>query len=266
MRRSVRALLPVAAFALLACAAGPALANWQASGQFYYRDREQDFDGFTGTEPDRPARRVDVQVLDATTGIVLATGATDGNGFFSFNVVDAQTRNVRVRMLSLSSSTPGLLVDVRNNQSARQAYAVTGPTFNAHLPTAQLDFGSTTALPEQGGEAFNVFDVLLNNSNFFASLEGGLWPNVRVTAYWEAGSVDGTFYRASDNSIHLRGGKGYDDTVIGHEHGHFVARNWSKDQSPGGTHFIGDNYQDLRLSWSEGFATFKKGTRLVRAS
>jgi hypothetical protein len=40
--------------------------------------------------------------------------------------------------------------------------------------------------------------------------------------------------------------------VIGHEHGHFMSGNYSKDNNPGGTHFIGDSHQDLRLSWSEG--------------
>jgi hypothetical protein len=49
---------------------------------------------------------------------------------------------------------------------------------------------------------------------------------------------------------------GYDDTVIGHEHGHFVSRNFSKDNSPGGQHLLGDNNQDIRLSWSEGYATY----------
>ncbi len=229
--------------------------TWIASGQFLYHDREQDLGGFTGIEPDRPARRVDVQVIDAGTNTVLATGATDGNGNFSIPVTDALTRNVRARMVSLSSATPGLLVDVRNNASARVAFTVNGPLVVGHLPTTDVNFGPVVAAAGAGGEAFNIFDVLLNGCDFFALLEGAR-PNLRVTAYWEAASVDGTYFLAGDNSVRLRAGEGYDDTVIGHEQGHFIANHWSKDQSPGGTHYIGDNHQDLRLAWSEGFATW----------
>jgi hypothetical protein len=230
-------------------------ATWTASGTCLYRDREQDATGFTGVEPDRPARRVDVQVVDNVTAAVLATGATDAAGHFAIAVNDAATRDVRVRMVSLSSATPGLLVDVRNNDTARIAYTVQSAVVAGHLPTADVDFGSVTALPGAGGEAFNVFDVLLNNSDFFAQIEGAR-PNLRVTAYWQTGSADGTYFEGTDDTIHLVGGKGYDDTVIGHEHGHFVSFNYSKDNNPGGTHYIGDNHQDLRLSWSEGFATW----------
>jgi hypothetical protein len=232
---------------------------WIATGQFLYHDREQDLNGFTGIEPDRPARRVDVQVVDATTSAILATGATDASGFFSIPVTDALTRNVRVRLVSLSSATPGLLLDVRNNANARAAYAVNGLTVNGHNPTVDVNFGAVTAAPGAGGEAFNAFDVLLNGCDYFATLEGGSRPNLRLTAYWETGSADGTFFQPQDNSIHLRGGEGYDDTVIGHEQGHFIARNWSKDQTPGGVHYIGDSHQELRLAWSEGFATWWAG-------
>jgi hypothetical protein len=41
-----------------------------------------------------------------------------------------------------------------------------------------------------------------------------------------------------------------------HEFGHFIAHTFSKDDSPGGTHFLGDHSQDVRLAWSEGWATF----------
>jgi hypothetical protein len=250
-----RALLTCSVLAALSALPVPAQANWIATGQFLYRDREQNLEGFTGVETDRPARRVDVQIVDAQTSAVLAEGATDAAGFYSIPVVDAQTRNVYPRMISLSSQTAGLLVDVRNNQSARLPYVVNGPTVVGHLPSANLSFGAATALPGAGGEAFNVYDVLLNDSDFLAGVLGA-WPAIRVTAFWQPGSTDGTYFRPSDNTIHLTGGKGYDDTVIGHEHGHFVSWNWSKDNNPGGSHFIGDNNQDIRLSWSEGWATF----------
>ena len=255
MRVRAIALAALVVALLAPFAAAPARADWVASGRFLYKDRVQDLTGFTGSEPDRPARRVDVQILDATTSAVLATGATDGDGYYSIPVIDAQVRNVRARAVTLSSATPGLLLDVRNNTSARAAYTVTGAAVPGHVPTVNLDFGSLVALPGAGAEAFNVFDVLLDGLDFSASFRGG-WPLVRLTAYWQTGAVDGTFYSGADNSIHLRGVEGWDDTVIGHEQGHFISHTGSNDDNPGGTHFIGDNFQDIRLSWSEGFATF----------
>ena len=126
-----------------AFAVTPARADWIATGQFLYRDRVQDLTGFTGAEPSLPARRVDVQILDATTSAVLATGATGVDGTFSIPVVDAQVRSVRARAITLSSSTPGLLLDVRNNTSARQPYAITGAVVAGHAPGATVTLAGT---------------------------------------------------------------------------------------------------------------------------
>src|SRR5439155_10506757 len=82
------------AVALAMVSSAPARANWTASGQFLYRDRQQDLNGFTGVEPDLPTRHVDVQIVDTVANTVLASGATDANGFYSIAVTDAQTRTV----------------------------------------------------------------------------------------------------------------------------------------------------------------------------
>jgi hypothetical protein len=44
--------------------------------------------------------------------------------------------------------------------------------------------------------------------------------------------------------------------VILHEYGHFITDIFSHDNSPGGSHSITETGQDIRLSWSEGWATF----------
>src|SRR5262245_49114549 len=242
------------AFAALS-AATPVHADWHASGRFFYRDREEDLTGFTGVEPEHPARRVDVQVLDATTSAVLASGATGIDGSYNLLVVDGSTRNVRVRFLSSSTSTAGLFESVRVSTSTPSLYSVSSTTVNSHSPTADVNFGDLTALPGSGGEAFNIFDVLLNGLDYLKILRGS-WPAAAVVAYWNSSSTDGTFFQIFDNSIHLLAAVGYDDAVIGHEEGHFAAGNYSNDDSPGGQHFLGDNNQDIRLSFSEGWATF----------
>jgi len=74
------------------------------------------------------------------------------------------------------------------------------------------------------------------------------------------GTGDGTYFDPNERSIHLLGSSldtdEYDDDVILHEYGHFMADVFSQDDSPGGPHFLMDHTQDIRLAWSEGWATF----------
>jgi hypothetical protein len=48
----------------------------------------------------------------------------------------------------------------------------------------------------------------------------------------------------------------FDDDVILHEFGHFMAFSYSKPAEAGGAHYLNDNTADIRLAWSEGWATF----------
>src|SRR5574341_543648 len=48
----------------------------------------------------------------------------------------------------------------------------------------------------------------------------------------------------------------FDDDVILHEYGHFMAFSFSKAAEAGGAHYLNDSTQDIRLAWSEGWATF----------
>src|SRR5438093_999174 len=58
-----------------------ALADYNVSGTCAYVDREFDENGFTGSEPVRPVRLADVQVIDGSK--IVGTGVTDNLGNFS---------------------------------------------------------------------------------------------------------------------------------------------------------------------------------------
>jgi hypothetical protein len=62
-------------------------------------------------------------------------------------------------------------------------------------------------------------------------------------------------YVLSDTSILLDTDE-FDDDVLWHEVGHFMADQFSKDESPGGVHYLSENDYDLRLTWSEGWGNF----------
>jgi hypothetical protein len=119
--------------------------------------------------------------------------------------------------------------------------------------------------------AFNVMDVLTTGAEKAVALTGQA-PSERLHGVWTPGSVFGsgtvgTYFGAdeqTDNAfIVLSGGAAggpdlgdhdeYDDDVILHEFGHFMAYSFSKPAEIGGPHYLNDNTQDIRLSWSEGW-------------
>jgi len=81
-----------------------------------------------------------------------------------------------------------------------------------------------------------------------------------VTLFWSTSNTGGTFFRLRDNTAYVSGDRSedsdeYDDAVILHEYAHMLAARFSRDDSPGGPHRIGD-IVDPRIAWSEGWATF----------
>ncbi|MCZ6833276.1 MAG: hypothetical protein O7F11_05980, partial [Acidobacteria bacterium] len=104
----IRGLALVAFSLCLSFWSGSARAAWTASGQFLYADRVFDETGFTGSEPPRPIRLADVEVVDANLSgktAVLATGATDLDGNYSIFVSDNKMRDVYVRAVTRSDET-----------------------------------------------------------------------------------------------------------------------------------------------------------------
>ncbi len=250
--------------ALLAalCAGGllpvPARADWTARGQFQYRDRDYGPQGFTGTT-DRPVRYALVEVMDATTAALLASTSTDSTGGFSIRVTDGATRNVLVRCLARSADNTPYHIQVLSSISNGLLYSMTGATVASHSPTADVEFNSgrpMVADPANVGAAFNILDVLVNGADFLGRVNHGVLPFPLLTVYWNLSSQDGTYFDRGGLAIHLTGDDGYGDPVIQHEQGHYAARVYSRDDNPGGSHYLGDNHQPVALSFSEGWASF----------
>lgn len=69
----------------------------------------------------------------------------------------------------------------------------------------------------------------------------------------------GTQYNPTNNYMIIQNTStdpdGYDDHIILHEFGHWVAENFSVDSSQGGVHTV-TSATDIRLSWSEGLAHY----------
>ena len=237
------------------------------SGTARYEDRAYDQNGFTGTKNVKPIRFADVEVVRAADGAVLASTATDSTGAFSLTFTNSAGPGVYLRVLSRTADP---LANVAVTDITNALYAVAGNPFNERtaLPsTAALTAPVVTANNEAVGGAFHIMDTFIDGSDFVRNLSGQVPP--LVTARWEIGT-GGTYYDTDLDQINVTGGSGlqtgdhdeYDDAVLLHEYGHHIANHFSRDDSPGGAHLLADNTQDIRLAWSEGWATFFAGAVL----
>ncbi len=251
---------------VLLLAAATAHADYKVTGRFLYQDLELDINGFTGVRPNKPIRLADVLVLDQATNSVLAQGATDLTGSFSIMVNDNSIRTIAVVVVANSQNTPGLeqavMVMTSTNRNGTVPHAFEGGVSPNHNPTQDFNMGTAVAEYRAGGEPFNIYDNMLDNADFLKAIDGARPPapiktivnfNINRTddfAYYSSGAGPG-------GGVFLGPKYGYDDTIILHELGHYVERNYGDfDDNPGGRHFIGDSAQDPRLSWGEGWPTF----------
>lgn len=242
-----------------------AAADWTATGQFNYTDRNYDLAGFTDTTV-RPVREADVQVYDLTTLVVLASGATDSAGNFSIVVTDAATRNVGVRVLSSNVQVASLNFSVVDDKNSDAIYSYHDATTDqiAHLPADNVAFGTMTmpvsvgvvATTDWSSQVFNTYDMGLLVADWIANTDGAR-PTPFYTILWNPTNLrTGSFYNGGSNRLSLSDDDAYDDPNILHEIGHYIEDEFGRSRNTGGSHQIGDDDQDPRLAYSEGFATF----------
>lgn len=236
-----------------------ASSSLSVSGSVKYEDKEYGTTGFTGNTFFKAVRFAEVQAVDGTSGATIVTGATDGAGSYSLTIPSASgSKTIYIRAISSSTS---LAIGVKDLSDA--LYAVVGPAFTAS-GAAIADISIQATSPAAG--AFNILDGFASGAQFVQSLSGSNPP--ALSAFWQTGNSNGTYYCSSSpdpfcpygEAIYILNSNGdtdeYDDDVLWHEYGHFIASKYSKDDSPGGAHYISSNDLDLRLSWSEGWGDF----------
>ena len=233
--------------------------DYYIKGRFVYQDRELYNYGFTGSMPFKPIRFALVRAIDNDTQEILSEGSTDKDGYFQLFVSEVSVRNVLVECISQEASNNGYTnYQVLNNINEKALYSLTTDVYKNHPYDLDIDFTDdpVAATPGNLGEVFNIFDEATNCFQYIESLLGNE-STYFLSIFWEKGGQTGSQYYGSKVFIqdYPEDGDGYDDDVIRHEIGHFVADKYSRDDSPGGTHYLllpGD----LRLAWSEGWANF----------
>lgn len=236
-------------------------------GFFKYQDRLWDEAGYTGLTQDLPARYCNVEIVDASTETVMGTGSTSDTGRFAIDVEANGPVDIYARAISSTSLHPNYPIDVSVNGDAVTLHAVPTSTIVGFDPTSgdPLDMGVWLMEDTDGtgvAQAFHILDCAVDAWDWLAQpMVLGTYPTGTPLHFrWSpAGTAAGSFYNGAYIQITEPGSgdtNGWADTVILHETGHWVAHHFHQDDNPGGQHFIGDVFQDPRLSYGEGYATF----------
>ena len=252
-----------------------------------------------------PARGVVVELLPGGGGTALATGVTDTTGRYSMSVNAGTSVQLRVRAkLTEAGASPSYTVTVVDNTSANAPYVFDGSTFTAAAGTTtrNVNFASgwsaaTSAYvdADRAAAPFAILDTLYKAITTIRAADSAasfrelkvFWStrNKPVSAPFQVsiGNINSTFFTAVasgtgadavEAGIYVLGDAStdtdeYDESVIAHEYGHYYQDVFSRDESMGGEHAVGEK-TDLRLAFSEGwgnaFSSMMRGSASYKDS
>ncbi|MBI4564672.1 MAG: pre-peptidase C-terminal domain-containing protein [Planctomycetes bacterium] len=214
-----------------------------------------------------PIPYASIQVINTQSGLIVSSGTTDAGGTFDIAVPGAETGStlrVRVRTQSAVSYASTRVVNLMSSPYNVFSATFTGPQSGLSLVASASDAGGRI------GGAFNIYAQAMRAITFIRSFDPAAeFPPVDLS--WVVGQTPNppctcfTHVHPGGQISYLIGVNDppgdpddYDDSVIIHEFGHYVAAAFSHDSSPGGLHLIctasPPQNLDYRLSFSEGWA------------
>ena len=226
------------------------------SGSAAYRKRRVASGGMTGEVVSVPIRFALAEVVACRSGEVLAEGETGEDGLYAISFSNPGPPGVYVRVSSRSGT---YAASVKRSPQEPVLYGVVSGAID-DLPRGARALPALEARDTSGvAGAFNILEQGVRGGRLVEAATGST-PTAGLQWYWYPGNPDGTAYNPSARAISVLGQLAdpdeWDDAVLLHEYGHYAADVYSKDDSPGGPHRLGDSTLDLRLAWSEGWATF----------
>jgi len=230
---------------------------------------------------DAPVRGAVVEAIDAgdrTT--LLASGMTDDLGSYSLSFKAGAAFFLRVKAQMLATGTPAWNFRVVDNTNGNALYVLDGENITndggTHDLHAASGWGGTSYTDERSAAPFAILDAVYQAFHLVLGADASVqFPPLDV--HWSRTNHDsdtfapgtgavGTFYRSGTDStsgIYLLGTENvdtdeYDSHVIVHEWGHYFQDKFSRDDSVGGSHTLGDKL-DLRVAFSEGWGNAFSG-------
>lgn len=234
----------------------------------------------------RPIRAATVQLIDGTTGNVLdSTIATDNGDYVFGNVAGGLDVRLRIRAELKRTGAPSWDVEVRDNVdtsasplplASRPLYVVDGANFNTGSAdvsrdlTATTGWGGSSYTGVRAAAPFAILDAIYSGMQLVLSADASANFDP-MDAFWsvnntstsptdiDAGELPTSFYSGDVDSLFLLGDASvdteeFDDHVSVHEWGHYFEDVFSRSDSKGGPHSIGQS-SDARLAFGEGWAT-----------
>jgi hypothetical protein len=237
-----------------------------------------------------------VQLIDSSDESVIDSTVSDDSGNYAFDVDPQSDVYVRVRA-ELKNSSPSWDVEVRNNVvdpadpnppvlEERPIYVMDSGVFDVadqgsvRNLTAATGWGGNSYTDPRAAAPFSVLDSIYSAMRLitaeepaadFAPLDA-FWSPDNTTTFGsgtddeqiDSGEIGTSFYWAGQ--LFLVGMDGvdtdeFDDHIVVHEWGHYFEDNFSRSDSIGGGHTIGD-LLDMRVAFGEGWATALSGMAL----
>ncbi len=249
----------------------------------------------------RPIRQVTVQLLDASNRAVLDSTVSDELGAYSLTANASIDVIVSVRAELMKGGNPSWDVEVRNNVvdpadpnpptlTQRPIYVMDSSVFDSGTTDQSRNLTATTGWSGNSytgarvAAPFSILDAVYSAISLITA-EDSAANFVALDAYWspdnvssrgsgtqderiDSGEIGTSFY--TNNGLYLLGADGddaeeFDDHVIVHEWGHYMEDSFSRSDSIGGSHGVGD-LLDKRVAFGEGFATALSGIALNNPS
>ncbi|MBT2326399.1 hypothetical protein J7E62_29220 [Variovorax paradoxus] len=236
----------------------------------------------------KPVRGAVVEIVNGASA-VLATASTDANGAYSASVPSNTSVVVRVKAQMLQGGSGASWdVSVRDNTQSDAIYAMETPTFSTGAVAVTRDVhapsgwdGTSYASTRVAGPFALLDTIYATQAKVLSVAPGTAFPLLRV--FWSVnnvpasgnlalGQIGTTFFtnRSTGRAIYVLGKENvdtdeYDAPVVAHEWGHYYQSAFSRDDSPGGSHSLGE-LLDRRLAFSEGWGNAWSGIALGRSN
>ncbi len=218
----------------------------------------------------QPAREVALRILDAGSLAELATGSTNSSGAYSFNVPGNANVVVQVVARMVRETTPGPRWNVRvqNGTGSLAPYSYNSPAFNTSVGVQNIDIptgisaaGAAVPAQQRPSGPFAILDTIYRAMQTVEAVAPNtLFPPLYVN--WglaNSGPGSGTFFSPSPSGHYIallsdltEDTDEFDEHVVAHEFGHYLENNFSRSDSIGGPHGLGDRL-DMRVAFGEGF-------------
>jgi hypothetical protein len=246
---------------------------------------------FAGTIA-RPIRGATVQLLDGSGAEIASATASDSGNYSFGNVAVNTTVQIRVRAELIRTGSPGWNVEVRDNFVAggsdngvfppaglatRALYTLDGTQFNTGSSNVTRNLTATTGWDgasyagNRAAAPFAILDTIYSGIQFVKDVDPGvIFPP--MDAFWSvnntiasddvdltAGQLPTTSYYSGINSLFILGDATddpdeFDDHIVAHEWSHYFEDNFSRSDSFGGAHFLGESLT-ASVAFGEGWAS-----------